>query len=622
MSIDAVKTLYLHLRDPNREIFALGLFWGLLVLCPRVACAQNGTLTATVDRSQVGTGEQFTVTFTVTGADAMGAKNFRAPDFGQLLVLSGPNTSQSYQIINGSMSGSIAYSYVLYARQTGNYTIGPATVDYKGNQIKSQSLQIDVVKGKPQPKQQAPGVNLANIGDNLFIRAITDRQRARLGEQITITYKLYTRISVSGYDLTKAPAYEGFWSEDLDQSRQPTVVNEMYEGKQYRVAVIKRTALFATQAGTLKIAPLDVQCSVQIQTRRRSNDPFDIFNDPFFQQTQTQQLTIKSNPLTLMIEPLPAHPPEGFTGAVGEYVFTATVDKNEVRAGDPITLRLTVSGTGNVSLLSLPKPVLPSDLESYEPKISNEITRDGGVIRGKKTAEYLLVPQNPGKRTIEPIQFTYYDLEKHRFIRLTSSRFDLTITPGRELAGGSYVSKEDIKLLGEDIRYLKLSPGDLHSISETPLTNGIFYLGLLLPPLAFVGAFAYRKRMKAIYGDMPKFRFQQAGKEASRRLRQAKQLLAQGNTESYHAEISRTLLGYLEDKLHLEKSSLTVEDAVSRLQQRGVDEQTLAQLRSCIERAEFARFAPDSDTSGARKELLDAASSTISSIEKTFHQHS
>ncbi len=595
-----------------------------MVVCPLAAFSQDGSFTSTVDRTKVGTGEQFTVTFTVSGTDAMSAQNFRAPDFGQLLILSGPNTSQSYQIINGSMSGSIAYSYVLYARQTGKFTVGPATIDYKGKQLKTQPIQMEVVQGKPQQKQQAPETNLANIGDNLFVRAIADKQRARLGEQITITYKLYTRVSVSGYDLTKAPTYEGFWSEDIEQSHQPAVVNETYEGKQYRVAVIKRTALFATQAGTLKIAPLEVQCAVQVQTKRRSNDPFDVFNDPFFQQTQTQQLAFKSNPLTFTIEPLPPNPPQGFAGAVGQFSLAATIDKNEVRAGDPVTLKLTVSGTGNISLLTLPKPLLPTDLEAYDPKVTNDVTRDGGIIRGKKTAEYLLVPRNAGKRAIEPIPFTYYDLERRRYVRLSSPTFDLTITPGKEFAGGdaSMASKEDIKLLGEDIRYLKLNPGELQSVSETPLSGGTFYLSVFFPPLAFVGAFLYRKRMKAICGDMPKFRFQQAGKEAARRLKRAKQLLAEGNTESYHAEISRGLLGYLEDKLHLEKSSLTVDDAAKRLQERGVDDETLAGLKSCIERAEFARFAPDSDTSGARKELLDAATIAISAIEKTFGQHS
>ncbi|HEY6953106.1 MAG TPA: BatD family protein [Bacteroidota bacterium] len=591
-----------------------------LLLWTPPATAQDGAFAATIDRTKVGTGEQFTVTFTISGADAMGAQNFKAPDFGQLLVLSGPNTSQSYQIINGSMSGSIAYSFILYARQTGKYSIGSATIDYKGKQLKTQPIQVEVVQGKPQQTQQNPETNIANIGDNLFIRATADKQRSRLGEQITVTYKLYTRVSVSGYDLTKAPTYEGFWSEDIEQSQQPAVVNEMFEGKQYRVAVIKRTALFATQPGTLKIAPLEVRCAVQVQSRRKSNDPFDIFNDPFFQQTQTQQLDFKSNPLTFRIDPLPPNPPPGFLGAVGKYAFAASVDKREVQAGDPITLRISVSGTGNISLLTLPKPVLPSDLEAYEPKITNDVTRSGGIIGGKKTAEYLLVPRNPGKRTIDAIPFVYYDLGKNEYVRLSSSKFDLTISPGREIAGGNaaMASKEDIKLLGEDIRYLKLTPGDLRTLSESPLNSETFYLFMVLPPFAFIGAFVYRRRMRAIYGDMPKFRFQQAGKEASRRLKQAKRLLAQGNTEQYHAEISRALLGYLEDKLHIAKSSLSVEDAAGKLVLNGVGEKTIAELKACVERADFIRFAPSADTTVARKELLDSARSTIDAIEKEF----
>lgn len=595
--------------------------WVLLIALSSLAVAQDGSFTASVDQTSVAAGEQFTVTFTVSGADAMGAQNFRAPDFGTLFVLSGPNTSQSFQIVNGSMSGSVAYSYLVYARQPGKFTVGPASVEYKGRQLKTQPLQIEVVKSKPQQQQQNTSPTVTNIGDNLLIRATADRHTARVGEQITVTYKLYTRVSVSGYDLAKAPTYEGFWSEDIEQSRQPGVASEVYEGKQYRVAVIKRTALFATQSGTLKIAPLEVKCGVQVQSQRRSNDPFDIFgNDPFFQQMQTQQLDFKSNPLSFTIEPLPKNAPGGFTGAVGKYTFMVTLDKRAVQAGDPITLRLTIAGTGNVSLLTVPKPVLPSDIESYEPKISVDVTREGGIIGGKKTAEYLMVPRNAGERAIEPIPFAYYDVAKHEYVRTSSPRFSIIISPGKEIAGdnGSISAKEAIRLLGEDIRYLKLSPGELRSLSETPWTSSTFYLVAFLPPVAFIGAFVYRKRMKAIYGDMPKFRFRQAGKEATRRLKQAKHLLAQGNTESYHAEISKALLSYLEDKLHIEKSSLTVEEAVGRLQQRGVDEGTVAQLKSTVERAEFARFAPSADTSVARKELLEAAVATISAIEKSF----
>jgi hypothetical protein len=400
------------LKSAMRITMQTFVLTGFALMIPLAyATAQDGSFTASVDQTKVGTGEQFSVTFTVAGSDAMSAKDFRAPDFGQLLVMSGPNTSQNFQFINGAMSGSSAYTYILYARQTGKFTIGPATIAYKGKPLKTQPIQIEVVQGKPQAQQQQQQQNAqasaVNIGENLFIRASADKTHARQGEQITVTYKLYTRVSVSGYDLTKAPTYEGFWAEDIEQSRQPAVVNEMYEGKQFRVATIRKTALFATQAGNLKVAPLEVRCAVQVQTRRKNNDPFDIFNDPFFQQTQTQQLDFKSNPLTISIEALPANVPQGFSGAVGQFTFTATVDKKEVQAGDPITLRIGIAGTGNVKLLAVPKPALPADLEAYDPKVSEEISRDGGLIRGKKIAEYLLVPRNPGKRTIESIPFSY-----------------------------------------------------------------------------------------------------------------------------------------------------------------------------------------------------------------------
>ena len=591
----------------------------LVVALSSVAFAQDGTFTASVDQTTVAAGEQFTVTFTVAGADAMGAQNFRAPDWGSLLVMSGPNTSQSFQIVNSTMSGSIAYSYQVYARQPGKYTIGPASIDYKGSQLKTKPIQIEAVKGKPQPQQQQPPSNsVTDLQDNLFVRAIPDKPTARQGEQITLTYKLYWRLALSTEDPTKAPTYEGFWVEDLEQPRQPNIQKEVFQGKQYQTAVIKRCALFATQSGDLKVAPLEVTCGVQMRTNRKSNDPFDIFNDPFFQQYQVQQFKVTSNPLVLKISPLPSSAPEGFNGAVGKYTFTATVDKRAVQAGDAVTLRLTIAGTGNVSLLTVPKPVLPTDIETYEPKISVDVTRDGGVIGGKKTAEYLLVPRNAGERTIDPIPFAYFDIAKHEYVRTTSPRFSITISPGKEGASTAVASKEDVRLLGEDIRYLKLTPGEFQSIAETPLGGTTFYLVAFLPPFAFIGAYVYRMRMKAIYGDMPKFRFRQAGKEATRRLKQAKRLLAQGNTESYHAEISKALLSYLEDKLHIEKSSLTVEEAIHRLQQQGVDEQTIAMLKSTVERAEFARFAPSTDTTVARKELLDAAVGAISTIEKSL----
>jgi len=595
----------------------------LLVLLAMTAAAQNGTFVASVDRSTVGTGDRFEVSFSVSGPDVNGIKNFRAPNFNPFVVLSGPGQSTNMQFINGQMSGSVTYTYYLYARQTGKYSIGAASVEYKGSTLQTQPIPIEVVQGKPQVQQKEADAS-QNIGDNLFIRASADKQRVKQGEPVTVTYKLYTRLQVSGYDVAKAPVYQGFWAEEIEQPKQPTVTNETLEGKQYRVAMIRKTALFPTQSGKLAISPLEVRCAFQLQSRKKSNDPFDsFFNDPFFSRMQPVEQEFKSNPLNVTVDPLPGNAPAGFSGAVGRFTFTATADTREVKTGDPITLRLTISGSGNVKLLTPPKPSLPADFEAYDPKISEEITRDGGFIRGKKTAEYLIIPRNVGDRSIEPIAFAYFDLDRNAYTTVRSQRFDFTVLQGKDVSGGAAIaSKSDIRLLGEDIRFLKLTLGELHQIGESPFSGVWLVIVLVFPPLAFLGAFVYRKREEELSGKKDLLRFAKAGREAAKRLKQAKKLFSQGNTESYHAEISNALMAYLEDKLHIQKASLTIDEAAALLEQHGVSPETVQTLRSCIDRAEFARFAPASDTQEARAELLDAAAGIINNVERSFGRKS
>lgn len=591
----------------------------LLVALRALASAQDGIFTATVDRATVAAGEQFALSFTVSGSDMNSVRNLKPPDFSPFVVMSGPNQSTSMQIVNGRVSGTVSFTYYLYARQPGKFLIGPAMVEYKGSQLRTQSLQVEVTAGKPQTqtKEAEPG---RDIADNLFIRATADKQRVKQGEPVTVTYKLYTRLTVSGYDIAKAPVYQGFWAEEIEQPKQPTVAVEMYEGKQFRVAMIRKTALFPTQSGRLVISPLEVRCAFQMPSTRKSNDPFDsFFNDPFFSRTQSIEDEFKSNPLTVTVDPLPGNAPLGYSGAVGRFGFAATVDSREVKTGDPITLRLTVSGTGNIKLLTLPTPVLPADFEAYEPKVSEEISRDGGIIKGKKVAEYLVIPRNAGTRTIEPVVFSYFDLDRNVYTQLRSPRFDFTILPGRDVRSGpSVAAKSDVRLLGEDIRYLKLALGEVVPLDISPFTSSWFLLLLVLPPILFLSAFAYRRRQDKLSGAAGLIRSAKAGKEAARRLKLAKKLLSQGNTESYHAEISKALMDYLSDKLGIQKSVLTLDEAVLLLGQRGVANETLQLLRSCVDRAEFARFAPAADTQAARTELLGTAESLISSIEKAY----
>ncbi len=597
-----------------------------LVLIPAALAAQDATFVASVGRSVVSAGEQFEVLFTLSGGNVSGARNFQPPDFTQFVVMSGPNQSTSMQVVNGQFSGSVTYSYILYARQPGKYTIGSASVEFRGATLKNNPVIIEVTQGRPQ---QSPAAGSAassqdaqKIGEDLFIRATASKSRILRGEQITVTYKLYTRLTVSGYDISKAPAYEGFWAEDIEQSRQPAVTTETYEGKEYRVALIRRTALFPTQAGQLIVAPLEVRCAVQTQAqRRRGADPFDsFFNDPFFQRLQTVEYDFKSNTIMVTVDPLPTPAPASFSGAVGTFTLNASVDKKEVQAGDPITLRLNVSGVGNVKLLPIPKPELPPDMEAYEPKITDEITREGGVIRGKKSADYLIVARNPGQRAIESIPFTYFDLTKGQYATLRTPRFNINIKPGKEaLSGTPLAAKTDVKLLGEDIRFLKITLGDLKRTGEAGLFGFWFYAAVLIFPLFFVASLVYRKRMERLYGDLPKLRSQKAGREAAKRLKKANKILSVGDTQTYHAEISKALLGYLGDKLQIPQALLTIDEALVRLEERGLNRAAIEELRSCIERAEFVRFAPSEDSQEARTDLIGAAATVIQTIEKILN---
>ena len=591
---------------------------------PLFLTAQDATFVAEVGSSTVAAGKQFRVSFVFTGSGSGTPSDFTPPDFGQFVVLSGPNTSQNFQFINGAASVSVTYGYVLYIRQEGQYSIGSASVMYKGSRLASSPVKMTATKGAPpatsQQQQQQQGGQTVQVGDNVLLRAETDRQRVRLGEQVTVTWKIYLRASLSNYRVSKLPTFEGFWAEDFELPQQPALVDEVFNGKQYKVATLKKSALFPSRTGRLTISPMDLVCAVQVQNQRRSTDPFDkFFNDPFFQRFQTAEVNVSSEPLTIRVDALPSGSPEGFTNAVGTFAFTADVDTREVKAGEAITLRVTVEGTGNIKLVTLPTPTVPTDIEVFDPTVTEDIRREGNVVRGSKHAEYVLVPRNAGQRRIEPLVFSYFDPSQRRYRTLKSDAFAFTILPGKELAMGSAgLSREDVQLLGDDIRFLKLEPGRLRPVGDTGDFGDLFVILVFLPPLAFIGVFIYRKRMEKVYGDLPTLRFERAGKEATKRLKRARTLLSQGNAEEYNAEILRALSGYLEHKLRIPKSSLGLDQILGKLEVQHVAPETLSDVRTCIERAEFARYAPGGDTAEARKDILDLADGTIRRIDREF----
>jgi len=395
------------------------------------AVAQDVSFTASVDKNTVAVGEQFSLVFTLNGGGVGGGKNVKLPDLNKFMVISGPSQASNVQIINGSVSSSVTYSYDVQPREVGTFTIGPASIETGGKQYSSQPVQITVVKGGAKPKPPAAGGadTDVQVGDNLFLRAAVDRSHLYVGEQLIVTFKVYTRVSITNYSINKMPAMTGFWGEDLAVPQQVNLTGEVINGKQYKVGVLKKMALFPTQAGALEINPLEIVCQVQVQNRKRSNDWFnEFFNDPFFNNFSTSNVNVKSSPVKITVLPLPKKDvPLSFKGAVGKFTMNAVASSRTVKTNEPLSLKAVISGSGNIKILEAPNVEVPTEFEKYDPKVNESIDRTTNVVNGSKTFEWLLVPRYPGQKRIPPMEFSYFDPSKAKYITIRSNQIYIRI---------------------------------------------------------------------------------------------------------------------------------------------------------------------------------------------------
>ncbi len=590
---------------------------------------QNIVFEAAVDRTTVGIGEQFTFSLTLTGQTVGGGKNIQLPDLSKFHIMAGPNQSSSMQIINGAVSASATYSYVLQPREIGRFAIGPASIEAGGGVHKTQPLTIEVVKAaQRQSPQAATGEPAsADMGENLFLRAVVDRSRVSRGEQINLVFKLYTRVSVVNYAVTKNPAMTGFWSEDVEIPKNITLTAETINGKAYRVGVIKRAALFPTQAGTLEIGSMEVQATVQLP-QARSSDPFEsFFRDPFGRNVN---YATASPAVKIEVEPLPGTAPSDFKGAIGQFAMSTAVDRKTTRTNEPVSLKVTLSGTGNIKLLEAPTLEMPPDFEQYTPKVTESINRSQGRISGSKTFEYLLIPRYPGLKVIKPVTMSYFDLKKREYVRLRSPQIELNVEQGTAplapmVAG---VSREDVRLLSQDIRFIKVATPAFVRGGEQLYSRPFFLVLVLLPLLGLGGAYLYARQRQVVMQDQAGYRYRKAIKVAQKGLREAEYILKDKSRQTaeptakqrlrFYSEVSRALWKYLSDKLNIPQALFSVDGAVSELQSRGVKESLVADLRGILEICDLARFAPTSLELSAMQKTYDDARRVIVELERTL----
>jgi archaellum component FlaG (FlaF/FlaG flagellin family) len=581
----------------------------------------------------VAVGDQFRLIYSVNAQ----ASGFTAPVLKDFSVLSGPSqsSSSSMQIINNQVTRSVEYSftYILQANTEGTFTISPASINVDGKSYKSNAVTIKVVKGSaPQPgagNQGGQGSRqpTGEVGPkDLFVKASVSKSNPYQGEQIIVTYKIYTRVPVSEYSITKAPGLSGFWTQDLlKDNKNLNQYRETIDGQEYVVAEIKKDAMFAQKSGNLSIEPIEMDVIAQVKrkaARGKTNDPFfdNFFDDTFFGNTlQNVKKTILSNKISIDVRPLPTQgKPMEFGGAVGNFSISASTDREELKANDAMSLKFTVTGKGNIKLIEKPAFEFPSDFEVYDPRVTDNINTSASGVSGSRTFEYLIIPRNPGKFTIKPVKFTYFDVEAGTYKTLTSQEFKINVTRGSGPEGtfaAGETNKEDFKYIGSDIRFIKTGKMNLRPVNTFLFGSPGFILMFIAPLVLFVIFMIVLKNELKKRGNQALIRNRKATGVARKRLKLAEKFLKQGNQEAFWTEVSNALWGYMSDKFNIPRSTLSMDSVNEALSAKKVNEELIRQFINTLNNCEYARFAPG-NKSQAMSELYSQAIDVITRTEQ------
>jgi len=610
------------------KVIILSLFVGL---SPFIRADEDIKFIGT-GKQVVEVGERFRIVYEVN-ADG---SSFRSPDFGDLQVLSGPNTStnSSIQYINGRMTQSYSktYSFIVQATQEGEVTVAPASVKVDGKTYKSNSITIKVVRSNAAQSNtatQSSGQNRSSGNvlqdDDVYIKSYISNRNPYLGEQIIITYKIYTKVPVSNLSMDKSPSYPGFWSknlmEDNNKFKQST---QVINGEEYIVADIAKYALFPQKSGELTIEPVRMNCVVQIRVqsdKRRSSDPFEsFFNDPFFNRNvKNVETVLASEPIKLNVKPLPQlGKPENFNGAVGEFTFMSELDNDQLTTNDALTLKVKISGKGNIELVSAPEVKFPSDFETYDPKVRSNIKVSAAGISGNKTFEYLAIPRAAGDFSIGEVAFSYFNPKEGKYHTFSSGELTVSVAKGDNSSPGvtySSSAQEDIRFIGQDIHHIKTGMFLLKEKGDFLFASTLYYILMALPLLLLVLFIIVWKQQEKRRSNVSLMKNRKANKIARMRLQKAAKLRKENDEKAFYDELAQALWGYIADKFNIPKSNLSVDTVKETLRAQHVDEQVTDNFVNTLHNIDFARFAPG-DSGGKMENVYNEAMNAIMQAEK------
>jgi len=613
------------MKNRNHQIYFITVLF--IFMFSGVLPAQEPlSIRAVVDRTTVAVNQQLMLTIELSGEGANKVDYPAPPDLGDYLKLAGSGgNSQNIQFINGRMSVTKSQVYFYIAAMEGTCTIPSIKISYKNNEAASEPVTITVINSgapaTPATPAPTPGSEV-DTGEDLFIKAIPAKRTVYQNEPVVVSFRIYksAKVNLTNYGINKLPESVGFWAEEIEIGNQPPVWEETINGKKFVLADIKKTILFPASPGKKTIGSLGIDCNIRVSTQKRSNDIFDsFFDDPFF--SRTVRKSIFSQPLEINVLPLPLEgKPANFSGCVGRFDMDAAMDKSHVKTNEAVTLRIKIAGTGNIKIIPKPDLVIPADFQQYDPKTTENIVRNNDGVSGNKTFEYVLVPRFPGEQRIRPVEFSYFDPYGKVYKTLTTPEFVLTVEKGSDelVSMGSGLSKEEVRLVGQDIRFIKLTTRNLIPGSFKFYNQFLFFAAILLPLLALAGAVGYNRHLTKLSANVAYARSRRANTMAMKKLARAKSLLDENTQKEFFAEISHALLGFAADKLNLAQAGIISDELEELLKKRQLDDSLIQEYKELLQVCDFQRFAPADMSREQMQDMFKKAKEAIINLEKAL----
>ena len=598
----------------TRLIVVLGLAVGL----PAEGLAQ--TARAYLSQNEVALNRQFVLNVEISDTQQLDGDPV-LPDLSAFAAYLGSGTSTSMQIVNGRTSMSLTIEHRFQATAEGTFEIGPVTVRAGGQDLRTEPLTIRIIDGPaPATRSSPPAADGAVKPEDLFVTATPSKQRVYVNEPVIVEFRIFTRVDVDGYNVTRQPGTAGFWVEELadPQARAEQVVRN---GLQYASAVVRRVALFPTSAGPKTLEPLTLETQVRVQRRSRGlfGDPFgDVFGGGLF--GSRVPVVVGSNPVEIEVLPLPAEQPDSFSGLVGRLEVSASIDRTDANTNDALTYRLEVIGTGNIRTLPEPELGFPSDFEVYPPDVSERVEPTADGVRGSKIFEYVVVPRAPGQVTIPAVELAYFDVDAGAYAIAASDPIALSVTGDPVMAparpGGRLRSGVDLQR--QDIRFIRIAMPGFRPVGRSLVRSLGFWAVLLVPMIAVAGTVAMRRHQDRLRGDVAYARRRRASRLAKNRLARAASLRSPGRHRDFHAEVGRALQGFLGDKLNVAEAGLIRDEIRSRLTSRGVAPEVVDPYLGCLEDCDRQRFAPTEPDAAAMREMLTRAGQAMTDLDQAL----